>query len=83
MSVIDEDFYLIIPVLFLLKTMEIYDMFKGELKFKKHPFCDYRGPCDILSCFLKKLFFLDLLKSKVDLVFGIKRIYEFDQNIFV
>ena len=71
MFAIDEDFYLIIPVLLLLRTMEIY-MLMGDLKFKKHPFCDCRGPCNILSCFLKKLFFLDLLMSKVDLVFGIK-----------
>ena len=33
---IDEDFYLIIPVLVLLRTIEIYYMFMGELKFKKH-----------------------------------------------
>ena len=26
----------------------------GELKFKKHPFCGYRAPWDILSSFLKK-----------------------------
>ena len=51
---IDEDFHLIILVLLLLRTMEVYYMFMGELKFKKYPFYDYRGPCDILNCFLKK-----------------------------
>ena len=73
-SAIDEDFYLIIPVLLLLRTMEIYYTLMGELKFKEHRFCDDRNSYDILSCCLKKLFFLCLLKSNVDLVFGIKRI---------
>ena len=72
LSATDEDFHLIIPVLLLLRTMNIYYMFMRELKFKKPPFCDYSGPCNILSCFLEKLFFLGLLKSKVDLVIGIK-----------
>ena len=54
----DEDFHLIIPVALLLRTMEIYYMSMGELKFEEHLLYDCRGACDILSCFLKKYVFL-------------------------
>ena len=58
LSIMDEDFHFIIPVALLYRTMEIYYMSILKLKFKEHPFCDYRDPCDILSCFLKRFVFL-------------------------
>ena len=56
-----------------------------ELKFKKQPFCDCRGPWYIFYFSLKKCTFLMLcsLKSKVDLVFGLRRTWKYDQNVFV